>query len=435
MIATFAFDKNTSPVNMFDAKVVRHEPAQFMSLCQFNNAYWEFDKKRNYAPCIVFDGSIERLDAIDTKFPGNIDTVYFTENKPSVQFRYNLDEDQLAELAKKGFWSEDGVNMPSLFTTAKFQLETYAVVEEITNTREDPSVPILNVELIKPYENEFDAMAYELVSKITKRKPEESKAIENTVQIDVQQSIADEIAAANELLADYNKAALTAANNTIPTKEELDDRVKLANINASVSAERDELKKHREAGNARVEAERERIAREQEEMAKSGFKIDESNVKSTVDAAPVETLAGRVETDMYENNHDIFVSSEKTDAEMPDKAAEFMKRLGGANIENVVKSDEKKDDKRGDSGSASGVQGLGVYTFEDQDAAQFEVRADEGKGNEKPEEEKDNDDEPKEEPKSEVSDVNARTAKLAASIDDTNVNFDVKHDDKSDRSK
>lgn len=440
MIATFAYDKNTSPINTLpNAQIIRHEPTQYMSLCQFNNAYWEFDKNKNYAPYIVFEGSIERLDAIDKKFPGNVDTVYFTQNKPTVQFKYNLDEDQLAELAKKGFWSEDGVNMPAVFTTAKFQLETYAVVEEIMNDKENRKVPLFNVELTKPYSNEFDSTAYELIDKISRRKPEESKVIERSVQDDFQQSIAAEVEAIKASIAAMTERDSAASQSEFKplTEAELDIHNKSANIEASVVAERDALKSIREAGNARAEAERaaERARAEAEQTALTDYgnkSIGDEKVVAV--ETEITKLTGGVEEDKYASNSDIFNSVDIDDGEIPDKAAALMKELG-ADLSDKTATIDKKDDKRDDgsgSGAASGTQGLGVYTFEDQSTAQFEMRADEGKGNEKPSDENEPVDE--DDKKSNVPDMDERKAKLATSVNDASVDVDTKTD-KSDRSK
>ena len=62
------------------------------------------------------------------------------------------------------------------------------------------------------------------------------------------------------------------------------------------------------------------------------------------------------------------------------------------------------------------------------------MRADEGKGNEKPEESEEKSDSSDEAPKSDNRDVDNRKAKLATSISDTTVSAE-KSDDKSDRSK
>ena len=98
---------------------------------------------------------------------------------------------------------------------------------------------------------------------------------------------------------------------------------------------------------------------------------------------------------------------------------------------------DKKDDGSG-SGAASGAQGLGVYTFEDQSTAQFEMRQDEGKGNEKPEDEKEEDkseaEEKKQDDKPEVktdADIAHRKAQLETSIQDTTVSATPDREDRS----
>lgn len=389
MIATFAFDKNVSPVTaMAGARIVRHQPVEYMSLCQFNNVYWDFDKERNYAPCLIFEGDVERLDVINEKFPGNVDTVYFNDSKPSIRFKYNLNDAQYGELASKGFWSEDGVNLPALFMSAKFQLETYAIVEEVVNKKEASEIPIFNIELVKPYENQFDASTYELVDKIVRRKPDTQKSIENIV------SIEDQIQAENEV-AVKNIEDEARPKDFVPLSEsELDIHNKSNNIDISVAAERNALRNSRNAGNARAEVERrieqERLKANQDTLSDSG--ADDK----TIDLKDAENmvLSDRSETNKYKDNDEIFNGLKGGNEELPDKAAEFMKKLGGVSGADDTAVAQKKDSKRDDnagSGAASGTQGLGVYTFEDQSTAQFEVRSDEGVGNEKDEAEYDDD--------------------------------------------
>lgn len=442
MIAAFAYDKNTSPINMMtQAEIERHEPVQYMARCSFSNVYWDFDRDRNYAPHLVFEGEVNRMDAIDTKFPGDVDTIYFGEkNKPAIRYRYDLNEDQCAELAKKGFWSEDNVQLPAIFTTAVFELETYAVVEEVMNGKSSRNVPILNIELVKPYENQFDISAYELVGRIMRCKPDEQKVVQKSVPVDVQQSIIDEIETAKAKEAEQKQRDQQVSFKQL-TPEELEMRKKSANIGAAVAAERDAFKSARDAGNARAEAAREaekaRIEAEQSEMADVAAGVTGGEtVKAT--ETDVSKLTGGVEQNKFESNSAIFdADSSENDTEMPDKAADFMKKLGAVDMdESVGANSEKKDDKRGESGSgaASGAQGLGVYTFEDQSTAQFEMRADEGKGNEKPGESEEKSDSSDDAPKPDNRDVDNRKAKLATSISDTTVSAE-KSDDKSDRSK
>lgn len=378
MISTFVYNKDLSPINGFtNVPIVRHPPMQYMAICMFNNVYWEFDSKHNYAPCLVFDGKVERLESIDVKFPRNIDTLFFNNDGPAVQYRYNLNEEQLAVLAQKGFWSETGVDIPPLFTSQPFQLETDVVIEEVVSP--DGDVPVFNVELVKPYENTFDATVYELVDRITRRKPEMNKIIENAVQVEVRQSTATAVKEAEEAMAERER--LMQEQLKPMSKDEMEMRNKSENVGMSVGAERDELKQARKEGNARAEAEREaekqRLEAEREALAKL-----EATDEVIVANDETAKLVGGVESNKYGSNNEIFNDTNNAPEPMPEKLAELMKKLSASLSE---KNDEKKDDKPDTgSGAASGAQGLGVYTFEDQDAAQVAMRADEGHGNEKP---------------------------------------------------
>lgn len=378
MIATFAYNKDLSPINgLVGAPVIKHPPMQYMAICSFYNVYWEFDASRNYAPCLVFDGKVERLDAIDVKFPRNVDAITFGDDKPSVQYRYNLNEEQLAALAQKGFWSETGVDLPPIFTSSKLQLETDVIIEEVISP--DIDMPLFNVELVKPYENTFDATAYELVDRITRRKPETNKIIENAVQVDVRQSTATTVKEAEAAMAEREREMQQKLKPM--SKEDAEIHNKSANVSMSVGAERDAIRQMREEGNARAEAEREaeklRLEAEREALAKLEA-TDEVIVANNETAK----LVGGVESNKYGSNNEIFNDTNNAPEPMPEKVAALMKKLSVSSSQTTA---EKKDEKPDTgSGAASGAQGLGVYTFEDQDAAQVAMRADEGHGNEKP---------------------------------------------------
>ena len=418
MISTFAYSKDLSPINGFiDVPVVRHPQTQYMAICLFDNVYWEFDSKHNYAPCLVFDGRVERLDAIDIKFPRNVDTILFNEGKPAVQFRYNLNEEQLAMLAQKGFWSETGVDLPPIFTSAKLQLETDVIIEEVISPGVD--VPIFNVELVNPYENTFDATAYELVERITRRKPEANKIVENTVQVDVRQSTAMTVKEAEAAMAERER--LMQEKLKPMSKEDVEIQSKAVNINMSVIAEREALRQVREEGNARAEAEREaeklRIEAEREALAKL-------DVADEIIVAANETakLVGGVESNKYSSNNEIFKDTNNVAEPVPEKVAALMKKLSVSSSQTTAdKKDEKPDTG---SGAASGAQGLGVYTFEDQDAAQVAMRADEGHGNEKPviEEEKETTDADKSVSKFEKAIASAPAPKIEHEHDEFGAN-------------
>ena len=369
MIISFAYNKRMSPINgLSNVSVLRHPSAQYMAKCHFDNVYWEFDAEHNYAPNLVFEGNISRLDAIAQKFPGNVDTVYFEHDMPDVRFRYHFSEEQMSQLAQKGFWSETGVAIPPIFTSLAFQLETNVIVEEVL-CEEKSDIPILNIELETPYDNTFDEKAYYLADYIVRGKSEEHKSVENQVQIDVHQSTVDVIKEAEAVSAERDRLLKESGMKPL-SEEEADMRSKSANISTAVAAARNEIRQARDEGNARAEAERKeekaRLEAEREALVNVDVPIETN----------VENLVNNVENSKYEDNRDIFASSDTNI--MPDKVAALLKQLSAADT-----TDTKDGNRSDNAGAASGAQGLGVYTFEDQSTAQFAMRADEGHGNEK----------------------------------------------------
>lgn len=455
MKATFAFDEATSPVSrVTSSKVKIHPQAQYMALCQFTNVFWEFDRERNYAPRLVFEGEVERMDAIDSKFPHEIDTVYFGREKPRIRYDYAFNDEQYAVLGSKGFWSEDGVHIPEIFTTSKFQLECDATVKEITDAYETQKIPIFNVSIAHPYDNTFNIDQYDIADFITREQPDENKALENskTYQDFIPESdIVAEVEAAKAALAAAQEKEKQASYVPL-TEKEIDIRNKSANVSSYVNSIRDAIQDKRDKDNAAVAAEKARIKAEQEALANKDKAPEKDASIVEFDDKPISKADGGTDklvevdnTAKYDSNDAIFndaPSDEQT--EVPDNIADFMKRLGAGTQDasgNNGSGDDKKDDKKDDgsgSGAVSGAQGLGVYTFEDQSTAQFEMRQDEGKGNEKPEDEKEEDkseaEEKKQDDKSEVktdADIAHRKAQLETSIQDTTVSATPDREDRS----
>ncbi len=455
MRASFAFDKRTSPVgNMSSASKKKYPTAQYMGLCQFDSAHWEFDRKHNYSPTLVFDGRIERLDAIDTKFPHNIDTVYFSakNGEPSVRFECSFTEEQLAKLAGKGFWSADGVHLQEVLTSAKFQLEVDATVEEITDAYKSQNAPIMNVTIEHPYDNKLTEDQYDVIDFISREQPDEKKAIENnrTYQDFVDEnSVAQEVEAAKKAMEQQIKEAQAAAYKPL-SPEEMALRRQSANVDNYVNEIKDSLQHEREVGNAIVEAEQARIKAEQEALEKKTAEPERDPNAVEFDDAPAsksssdEKLVETDDTNKYDDNEAIFKDAASDEPEeLPEQAANFLKRLAGTAEAETSESNDKKGDKNesgtggnSDSGAASGAQGLGVYTFEDQSTAQFEMRQDEGKGNEKPDDDKsDNKADDKNDNNSAKTDDNNDTshkkAQLTSAINETTVSAAPDREDRS----
>lgn len=502
----YAFDKATSPIKRVpNANVTVHPETEYMALCQFSNIYWEYDRHRNYMPILKFEGEVERLDAIKSKFPHELDTVYFGENKPKVTYAYTFGDNQLAELAKKGFWSEDGVKISEKLTTAKFQLETKVIIEEMTDTYAKDQIPTFNVSLVKPHENQFNSKSYSLAQFVSRKQKEEAKVIE-VKGLEQEMGINELVEKSKELLEAERQAAQQASYVPKTPEEVAVDRAS-ASIANTVSNVRDEIQTRRDANNARVEAERAaeeaRIKAEQEKMATIEDKKDKNEVefKETADtkADDVRNLVGGVEENKYDDNSSIFNDAEETDEVLPDNVIELMKKLGGGQTENEAvddsenkklktddssgttsgtqnklvytfennenevkqtdeqtKTDEKKSDKPDDnnnssngsnsdnnSGAASGAQGLGVYTFEDRDTAQYEARSDVN-GSETEEDKKEKNEKERDEQRADAAndvkvdkaaenEAKLRKARLDNTINDTTVK--TVSTDKSDRSR
>lgn len=350
MVAAFAFDKTTSPIRQLSgAKVIKYQPCECMAVCKFDNVYWSFERAKNYAPKLVFEGCVERLDAMDDrKFADKIDTVYFNKNKPPIKFTYDLDDEQMSELARKGFWGENSVELPALFTSSKFQLETYASVEAIDNGW-DKEAPILNVELINPYNNRFNKDAYDLIDKIMPGKPSANKAIENMVQIAVDTGYAKDVEAAKTNFEEKPEAAY------VDFSKITDEEIAMNNTQAEITARVNTLRDERAA---------ERV-----------YNIEEETEPFDTDLTVTQEDKSVIDR-VFSENEDSFQGNKLNDI----KATAFMQSLAEKDAKSGNSSNSGTNS---DTGSASGAQGLGVYTFEDQDTAQFEMRVDEGKGNEK----------------------------------------------------
>ena len=468
MRATFGFDKATSPVNRAVSMGVKTYPqAQYMALCQFTNVFWEFDTAHNHAPTLVFEGEIERLDAIETKFPHNIDTVFFTEHKPRIRYDYQFDRKQHEILASKGFWDENGVRIPELFTTSKFQLECDVVIDEITKAYETQKVPILNISVQHPYENTFCTDQYDIAEFITAAEPEEAQSMQHVAVENVEEiNIAAEVEAAKQAAAALAEAEKQATYVPL-TVEEMEIRRQSSNVDKFVNDIRERHRVERDEHNALAEAEKARIKAEQEALANKDKPVEkDKNLVEFDDTAiskassDTENLVETDDANKFENNEAIFNEAVPAEEEvLPDNVAALMSKLGWSDNKSEEQSDSesKKDDKKDDgtgSGAASGAQGLGVYTFEDQSTAQYEMRQDEGKGNEKEDtdeesEEKSNDEsekKPDDKSASTKSDIDKsasaesdvdkhrREAQLTSAINDTTVSV-TKNRDKNDRSK
>lgn len=463
MRASFAFDKNTSPVaSVRTANVTVYPEAEYMALCQFNSVNWEFDFKHNQAPILVFDGHIERLDTIETKFPHNIDAVYFSEKAgmPPVRFYAQFDEDQLADLAKKGFWSDSGVHLQEVLTNAKFQLEVKAVVEEVTEAYTSQKAPIMNISISNQYENNLVKNQYDLVKFISREQLPEDMAMNKsskTYETLAEDNIAAEVEAAKADIARV-QAEAEAAAFVPPTQAEMDIMHKSESVGLKVDSILEEQRQIREEGNKAAQAERDRIAAEEAARAAKSVAVEKDPNDVDFNDTPISKAAkdtdGLVmqnddETAHFESNEAIFNGDTQTDEEIPESIAAFMARLG-ADSENsdtkaeAAEASDKSNKKTSDvsasgsnnssdssgssssdsSGAASGARGLGVYTFEDQDTAHFAMRADEGKGNEKEDEDEEDNEKDKENDTSsapEMPDIEHRKVQLTATVSNTDV--------------
>lgn len=459
MIASFAFNKATSPLSRISSSHVKsYDAAQYMARCQFTNVFWEYDRQHNYAPVLVFEGDVERLDTIDTKFPHNVDTLYFTKDKPRIRFDYKPNDEQYAVLASKGFYS-DGVHIPEMFTTAKLDLECDATVYEIVDAYEKQNVPIFEVNIEHPYENEFSVDQYELFEYITREQTDDNKALNNKTYQDYvpEMSVEAEVEAAKAAAQALAEQQRQAEYKPL-TAEEMEIKRQSNNVSSFVDERRERLYGKRNEHNEAAAAEKARL--EAEKAEKEGRLPEPERDKNLVefDDAPiskanggnVDGLAGKAEENKFESNADIFNNAnEEQDDGISDDFKAFMQSLeGDSNDDNVNAEDSdkrKSDNKNGSSdtgsGAASGAQGLGVYTFEDQDTAQFAIRQDEGAGNEKPDEDKsDNDVDSKPDSltdnkamadKKTEMDKKRREVLLQSAINDTTVSAEAAPDERS----
>lgn len=396
MKASFAYNKDTSPVSKLPASHVKtYDSAQYMARCQFSNVFWEYDRQHNYAPILVLEGHVDSLGAIGTKFPHDIDMVYFSDNAPHIRFDYKLNDEQYAKLASKGFYS-DGVHLPEMFTTVKMDLEVDATVDEIIY--ENQNVPILEVKIEHPRENEFNVSAYELIEYITREPIDDNKALNNKTYQDYipEASVAAEVEALKAAQAEAQALAAQAEYKPL-TSEEMEIKRQSSNVSSYVDTARERLYGKRDEHNEAAAEEKARF--EAEQAAKEGKTAEPERDKDLVafdDTVVSKTdngIDGLVEKDdsnKFDSNAEIF-SANSDEADMPDNIKEFMQALGAEDENAADNTGTNKNSEDTGSGAASGAQGLGVYTFEDQDAAQHTMRQDEGAGNEKPKDGKSND--------------------------------------------
>lgn len=379
MRACFAFNEATSPISgVRTVGTKTYPPVQCMGLVMFHTLHWDFDSSKNYKPSLVCIGSVERIDAIDSKFPHNMDTIYFNERDGGtpVEFRCDLTEDQLAKLAKKGFYSEKGAHLGEVLTTAKFQLELDVSVKEYLppNQKQGIDAPILSVDVLHPYENVLVENQYDITDYISREQEDEKKVIENTKTYEdyvPEDSIASEVEKIKAAEAERIKTEQAAAYKPL-TPEEMDIRNRSANVSSYVEAITEQMQQRRDAGNAAAEEERARIAAEQAALAAKTaeskpdedpdiVKFDDERISKvdTDNSKLVETD----ESNKFENNEAVFNNGAEADDEIPEGIAKLMARFGDTSqVDSKTGESDKKDDNA--SGSASGTQTDNNYTFE-----------------------------------------------------------------------
>ncbi len=388
MKASFAYSKDTSPVSKMPiSRVKTYDSAQYMARCQFTNIFWEYDRQHNYAPILVLEGHVESLGAMATKFPHDVDMLYFSDNAPHIRFDYKFNDKQYAKLAEKGFYT-DGVHIPEMFSTARMDLEVDATVDEILYENQD--VPIFEVKIDHPCENEFNASQYELTEYITREPVDDNKALNNKTYQDYvpEMSVSAEVEAAKAEAQALAEQARQAEYKPL-TPEEMEIKRQSSNVSSYVDSVRERLYGKRDEHNEAAAEEQARL--EAEQAAKEGKTAEPERDKDlvtfddTVVSKTDNSIEGLVETDdsnKFDSNADIF-NANNAEAEMPDGIKEFMQALGAEDDSAANNTGNSKNDEDTGSGAASGAQGLGVYTFEDQDTAQHAIRQDEGAGNEK----------------------------------------------------
>lgn len=418
---TQGFNAAMSPVPLNPkAKIIHHPPIACRALVSLPDMQWLKESTKNDMPYLNMTGQIVQLNALNEKFPNNVTSIAFLENRPNVTFKYNLSPRQLGQLAEKGFWHNGGVRIAEVVQKSNLELDVEVQIDEISAP--DAEVPLLNCTIMHPFNNQFDERIYDLMEYVSAIPPEEEnveKIREQQADIDYDNSYAKDISQRIDdfQLSQEQQTPTDIINQEPPTQEDL--HIQALNLEVADNVARQYADLRSERNNQRV------VARNvQQAMVAESFEAT-SAVEDNSKTEPSESVTEKQNDNLVQNT-DVFETSgfeqyePASESSVDAAVSEIAANLFGNTAE--TDANKKKDDdtrRGGTGGSNTGSTGVdnGGYTFEDMDTAQHEMREDEGHGNEKQDDKSEDKDNEREENKPDEKPVsNAPSAAKFANV-------------------
>ena len=410
---TQGFNAAVSPVPANPkARIIHHEPIACRALVSLPDMQWLKESSKNDMPYLSMTGQIVQLNALNEKFPDNVTSIAFLEDRPNVTFKYTLSPRQLAQLAEKGFWHNGGVRIADVVKKSNLELDVEVQIDEVSAPGAD--VPLLNCTVLHPFNNRFDERIYDLMEYVSAIPPEDediAKMRAPEADIDYDNSYARDISSRIDdfdMSREQPQTATDILNQEPPTLEDL--HIQSLNISVVDNATRAymDLRSERNA--------QKNTARVVQQMAVE----DSQPVDMSESIETAETEISKPEGNNLVHQDDTFQASgfetyePASESSIDEAVSEAAAKLFG---DDSAPADKKKndDDTRHDSGAGSTGVDNGGYTFEDMDTAQHEMREDEGHGNERSDE-KQSDEKPDDNRENSKPENNAPNVKKFANV-------------------
>ena len=423
---TQGFNAAMSPVPLNPkAKIVHHPPIACRALVSLPDMQWLKESAKNDMPYLNMTGQIVQLNALNEKFPNNVTSIAFLENRPNVTFKYNLSPRQLGQLAEKGFWHNGGVRIAEVVQKSNLELDVEVQIDEISAP--DAEIPLLNCTIMHPFNNQFDERIYDLMEYVSAIPPEEEnveKIREQQADIDYDNSYARDISQRiDDFQLEQEQQTPTDIINQEPLSQE-DLHIQALNLEVADNAAR-------QYADLRSERDNQKTVARNIQQAMVAENVDTASQVESADKPESGVQAVEKQSDSLVQNTDTFetsgfeqyepASESSVDAAVSEIAANLFGNVDNA-AEDINANKKKDDDTRrggGTGGSNTGSTGVdnGGYTFEDMDTAQHEMREDEGHGNEKQDDKSEDKDNEREESKPDEKSVsNAPSAAKFANV-------------------
>ena len=252
---TQGFNAAMSPVPLNPkAKIIHHPPIACRALVSLPDMQWLKESAKNDMPYLNMTGQIVQLNALSEKFPNNVTSIAFLENRPNVTFKYNLSPRQLGQLAEKGFWHNGGVRIAEVVQKSNLELDVEVQIDEISAP--DAEVPLLNCTIMHPFNNQFDERIYDLMEYVSAIPPEEEniEKIQQQADIDYDNSYAKDISQRIDdfQLSQEQQTPTDIINQEPPTQEDL--HIQALNLEVADNVARQYADLRSERNNQRVVA-------------------------------------------------------------------------------------------------------------------------------------------------------------------------------------